>query len=224
MKAANPARVLPKGLIDPAFGFCLFRNGWRGRDDCMVALSANARPEMGLYSFQDAGSFRLYGWGTRWAEQASRADRGWQPGISRALENVVIEPNGHPGSAGRIVSAETGAAGGRIMLDLSATTATGARATRDVMVDFSGACGAPAFVRVTDEFDDGLLREWVMHTAGSPRVCADGFEIAGAAGACLHAKVMQPAAATMTIEPGATTRAIRIKGRRCFQVAMRIRP
>lgn len=231
----NPGELLPRTLADRALGYFVFRNRWRDRDDFVAAITANARPRRGTYSFQDAGSFRIYGLGVRWADQASRKDREWsrEAGINRALENVVLVPgaNGWPG--GKVTHhAEERDGSGTVTMDISGAYSGGTglndavpgdiKATRRFVVDYSGRCGAPALYVVVDHFQGGGEKTWTMHTAGIPRVTDHGFVIDGGQGATLTGTVLAPAHPAITIAPGRETHALCITGGDRFAIVMTV--
>jgi len=232
----NPAATLPRALADTALGYFVFRNRWNDAGDCVAALTANASPVPGCYSFQDAGSFRIYGLGVRWAEQAGGSNdlpANPSPRISRAAENVVQCPgtNGWPG--GRVLHQDLRADGSAsVTLDLSDAYSTGSglrdagpgpiRAVRAFAVDYSGDSGCPALIVIADRFDGPGEKRWVMHTAGHPHPDPDGFRIEGPAGASLKATFVQPRQRELRIVPGTQTRTIEVTGGDEFLVALTI--
>ncbi|MCC5831339.1 MAG: hypothetical protein JJU36_18015 [Phycisphaeraceae bacterium] len=230
----NPGEVLPRMMADDEMGYYVFRNRWRDSNDSVAAFQMNLRPRRATYSFQDAGSFRIYSFGTRWAEQASRKDRDWsrESGINRAMENVVQIPdtNGWPG--GRRIAAELNEHGGVLSVDISAAYSRGQRlvdaqpgdvkAVRGFAVDYSGQSGADGLYVVTDRFVGPGEKTWVMHTGGQPQRETDGFSIRGRDGARMRAWVLAPSEFTINFGPGQETRAIEITGGDDFFIVMAV--
>lgn len=230
---ANPATVLPKAIEDQRFGYYLFRNRWQDQNDFVAAFYINADPQTATYTFQDAGSFRIYGLGARWADQRSRKDFKWQVGISRELENVVHIPktNGWPGGK-RLTSELFDDGGGIVTADISGAYSAGERladardggirAIRSFAVDYSGRCGAPALFIVADHITGDKETIWVMHTAAKPTVTGNVFTLAGPDGATLQGTVASPANAKIGVQEGEETHTITIPGEGEFLIVMTV--
>lgn len=234
-EARNPGEVLPRARADKELGYFVMRKGWRDGGDAVAAISANARPRPGTYSFQDAGSFRLYAYGTRWADQGSRKDRKWEVGISRALENVVQIAGTNGWGAGKVLSAVVEADGSAaVAMDIAGAYGKGealsdwkageVTARRAFAVDYSEASGHGVLAAVVDDLAGPGEKRWVMHTAGQAEATERGFRITGSDGATLEATVIAPAKAQVAIVEGQETHAVTILGGDGFFVVMTIQP
>ncbi|MBE9129021.1 hypothetical protein IQ258_23440, partial [Coleofasciculus sp. LEGE 07081] len=74
----NPVEVLNRVLVDEQKGFYAFRNRWQDENDFVASIYLKQDiPKGGHWSFPDAGSFRIWGLGGRWAT-AGEASNGKQ--------------------------------------------------------------------------------------------------------------------------------------------------
>lgn len=69
---ADPEATLPRHLVDLRTGLAVFRSGYSGPDDGLAALYARTY-HGGGHSHEDAGSFRLYGFGSAWSQAGGQA-------------------------------------------------------------------------------------------------------------------------------------------------------
>lgn len=236
--AENPGKRFSRLLADARFGYFVLRNRWQDADDCLLAVHANLLPRRASYSFQDAGSFRLYSHGTRWADQASRADRGWshEAGISRALENVVqiAGTNGWPG--GRILHLDD-ATDGRLLIcmDLSSAYSAGKdlrdarpgkiRATRCVAAEMTGRDGLTCVVVLLDRIAGDGEKVWTLHTGAKAELEKDGFSLRGEGTARARIRFValdESSLPEFAIDPGKETSALRAKGGPAFLAVITI--
>ncbi|MFP4106633.1 MAG: hypothetical protein ACLFVU_11160 [Phycisphaerae bacterium] len=238
VKAACPAKAVGLTLADKRLGLYVARNGYRGADDCIAAIHLNLLPRRASYSFQDAGSFRILAFATRFADQASRTDRAWRrsdgPWLDRRAENVVQVPGSNPWPGGKLVDAAIQNDGGMIVTtDLSGAYSAGTslsdakpgdlKALRSFAVDYSGLCGAPMLVAVADRLTGGPRDKiWTMHTGGIPNIVDGGFLIKGAGGATLRATVAAPTGAKVTVRMGQETSMVQVAGEGEFLLVMTI--
>lgn len=239
---SNPASTYAPVLADEKLGYYLLRRRYADADDSVIAHHLNLNPRPASYSFKDAGGFRLYALGTRWADQQSRRDRTWsrpederEPNIARAMENIVQVPqtNGWPG--GRLLESRIDQDAGSFIVtsDLSAAYSDGGQrladaepgeieAERSFAADLSGRAGVEALVAITDRFKGPGEKVWTMHTAGRPEVMEDGFIIHGEHDATLRARFLVPEAPRLRIVEGDETHTIEARGGDDFFVVMTV--
>ena len=190
MQPKPPAGVLPLTWEAPDFGFCAFRNGWRGGDDVITQVFLKAH-HIGGWNGPNAGTFRIAGLGKTWAVGPDGRER------RRWNESVVWLPgDDHYESAlGRLMHLETDKDGsGVVGIDLNdiysmrpergtrlytlyggkrndwAFRPSGISGMRSFGVDYSGKCGAPALFAVVDKIQGGKDKVWLWQV---PRVSED---------------------------------------------------
>jgi len=237
----NPASLMGLSWQDAGEGILLHRNRWADHEDALSGISANQQPVRGALSPADAGSFRLFALGGRWAVQRVRDDAD-RKHPSRARENVVLIAGTHGWQGGRVLHATNhpdGSGAVTIQLDKTYTVAPlgthpslldptqdlGLRVQRAWTVDYSGTCGAPVLMIVADQIRQGPTRRWVMHTGEREvTLTEEGFEIRAANGATLKGTIIAPARPRLTVEPGEETQTIAIDGEGDFFVVMTVQP
>ena len=85
MKPAHPSESMPLNWEAKSFGFYLFRDGWKGKDDFIAQVFLKAQP-VGGWNHPNAGTFRLMGLGHYWNTGSDSRN-----GV-REQENVVLLP------------------------------------------------------------------------------------------------------------------------------------
>lgn len=238
----DPSSVFARTWRDEKAGVVVQRSGWgAGGSDAVAAIVANSRPERGLTTFADAGSFRLLGLGGRWAVQRQR-DRSDAVQTQRERENVVVIPGTHGWFGGTLTHWQFQSDGsGTSVFELDApylvapadgrpqrlehTADLGLRVQRTWFVDYSGACGAPILAVVVDRLTAGPPRRWQMHTEEKDiKVNPEGFLLRATSGASLSATVIAPAKPRLRLDRGSITDTIAIEGDADFFVVMTIQP
>ncbi len=190
LEPRNPEGCLPKAWEAPTRAGYIFRDGWKGADDIVAMIHFKGIPPGG-WSHPDAGSFRIYGLGRRWAVMGP----GNSKSGSRWYENVVMlaEDDVHHGAGGRVVHYEGNPDGsGVVTADLGLlyrgiktgpdrrgkvgplgvgdrefrwepqnAEDLGIRGLRSFMADYSGKSGAPGLFAVVDRIEGGKSKVWM---------------------------------------------------------------
>jgi len=199
---AGPA--LPKILVDQKKGGYVFRNRHQDGNDFVTTFFLDADPDGGGWRAPDWTEFRIVGLGTEWAARGIA----WGNGASaRSLPNPRLYGNVLfvPEAVGRRQPARTvrfkSHADGSGIVTASHAEMTG---TRSLAVDYSGQSGAPCLVAVADKVTGtGGTNAWQFCTLAEHKVAVTdtGFTITASNGASLVARVVQPAAASITVTP-----------------------
>ncbi len=65
LEPVNPGEVLPPAVMDTQHGYCVFRSGWRGPDDCVFCLLLNPDRRHGYVRSPKSGAMGIFGLGIR---------------------------------------------------------------------------------------------------------------------------------------------------------------
>jgi hypothetical protein len=196
VKPRPPEEVMPKVMADRRKGAFLFRNAFRDADDILATMFYRAeRPYGGTYFHPQAGSFRISGLGTAWANGIVGNKRMWD-----YADEVALHIEGSNGDGlGKVTYFEckpdgSGVVGGDMSDVYNRNTKLGVSAERHFAVDYSGASGAPALFAIVDRVKGGGKKSWRLHTEG-PGLAANGasFTIRGRAGGTLQGRFVSPA-------------------------------
>ncbi|MBM4034884.1 MAG: HEAT repeat domain-containing protein [Planctomycetes bacterium] len=214
VKPRPPEEVMPKAIADRRKGAFLFRNAFRDfvggavggasapreNGDIVATMFYRAEwPYGGTYFHPQAGSFRISGLGTAWANGIVGNKRQWD-----YADEVALHVEGSNGDGlGKVTYFEGKPDGsgvvGADMSDVYNRAVGGAspprvQAERHFAVDYSGASGAPALFAVVDRVKGGGKKSWRLHTEGKS-LAANGatFTIEGGAGATLQGRFISPA-------------------------------
>ena len=200
----NPAEVLPRAIQDRQKGYCVFRNRWQDEDDFVAAVLLNSQNL--ARSGTEAGAFRIWGLGERWAVQR-------RPGL-RTSQNVVQGPTeegwfeaqrahfqAFPDGSGSVSMAtrETYLA---VIAYHKRPIGPPIAATRCFAADYSGASGAPGLFVVVDKRPAGK-GTWVMSTSPGYKITTSdrGFTITAPSGATMVGTFISPAAVQVSVSP-----------------------
>ncbi|MEM8642808.1 MAG: hypothetical protein AAGG51_28920 [Cyanobacteria bacterium P01_G01_bin.54] len=220
----NPVQVWGRVLVDGQKGFYLFRDRWQDSQDFVASLYAKHEVFRSSWSFPEAGSFRIWGLGGRWAAAGPSENR-------RESENVVVLP-GIPaeGEAQTTAFASQANGSGVVSLQMDNVYRTrrnppvGVRSLRSFAVDYSGASGAPGLFVVVDQFEaNNLETVWTMHTAEAvTQIDEHRFTLQSAVGTTLQGTFIAPSAVQITVEPTERGHKILATGDNAFFVVMTV--
>jgi len=206
VKPRPPEEVMPKVIADRRKGAFLFRNHYT---DCVGGASApresgdivatmfyrSERPYGGTYFHPQAGSFRISGLGTAWANGIIGNKRQWD-----YADECVLHLEGSNGDGlGKVLYFECQPDGsGVVAADMSdvynRNTKLGVTAERHFAVDYSGASGAPALFAIVDRVKGEGKKSWRLHTEGKLlSVSGSSFTIEGRTGGTLQGRFISPA-------------------------------
>lgn len=225
LKETNPAAVLPRVVVDQQKGGYVFRNRWQDGDDFVTTIFLDSDPDDGGWRAPDWADFRIVGLGIEWAVRGIA----WGNGASarklpnpRLHGNVVFVPEAwQRGKRGaQTTKFESAPDGSGIVTanldDVYLGSANKVTGTRSFAVDYSGKSGAPCLVAVADQVTGSAgSNTWQFCTLPEHKVTvtADGFTIVAGNGASTVARVIQPAAAKITVQPVTIKHEINYHGR-----------
>jgi hypothetical protein len=204
MEPRNPGQLLPKAVQDEQTGYCVFRAGWKDEADFVATVSLNSLDL--ARSATEAGAFRIWGLGERWAVQR-------RAGV-RAFDNVMQGPTDDSRAQARCTQFEARPDGSGVVSMALKETYIAKRgynkepigppiaAVRSFAADYSGACGAPGLFAVVDKRPAGR-NTWQMCATMGYEVSAAGqeFTIQSPSGASMKGTVVAPAGAQVAYYP-----------------------
>ncbi|NES86066.1 MAG: hypothetical protein F6K10_34415 [Moorea sp. SIO2B7] len=212
----NPAEIFGRVLVDQQKGLYAFRNQWQDSNDFVASIYLKRQPLKGSWSFPDAGSFRIWGLGGKWAKAGpSKAET--------KNENVVVVGN---------QGAWKDARGAKPTFFKSYPDGSGVVSLRrynwlrSFAVDYSGASGAPGLFVVVDKFttenSQSQDKTWVMHTEGKVTIEGQSFTIKSISGATMQGTFVTPNKVKISFEGGENGGVIRATGGNPFFVVMTV--
>jgi hypothetical protein len=201
----NPAQMLDRVLADSQKGFYSFRNNWQDGDDFVASIYLKREPLGSSWSFPDAGSFRIWGLGGRWAVAGLGSDR-------REAENVLVAPQLADTAAQPIFFQSRPDGSGVVSLQAG-------NWQRSFAVDYSGASGAPGLFAVADSLEGETAATWVMHAEGKVELQGREFRIAAASGATMRGIFIAPSSVKLSLQPeGEITKIVATGGKEFFVI------
>ncbi|MGB3513303.1 MAG: hypothetical protein WBA93_29630 [Microcoleaceae cyanobacterium] len=224
----NPAEVFGRVLVDEEKGFYLFRNQWQDKNDFLASIYLKQQPLGSSWSFPEAGGFRIWGLGGRWASAGPDNNR-------REDENVVVVGEMAAGGAAqpRFFQAEADGSG-VVSMDIDGVFEIEKNRKENLMeipfeslrsfaVDYSGVSGAPGLFVVVDKFSgDTPQKVWVMHTQEQVAVEDNGFILKADSGATMRGTFIAPGEVKVDVEETERGRKILASGGENFFVVMTV--
>ncbi|MDJ1181645.1 hypothetical protein [Roseofilum casamattae] len=211
VEAENPGEHLGRVLVDRQKQFYMFRDRWQDSRDFITSIYLKGEPiNKGAWSFNDAGSFRIWGLGERWAIAGPSQSR-------RRHENVVLVPNirGNHGSEASFFESYPSGSG---IVSLKHKNWL-----RSFAVDYTKISGSPGLFAVVDRFERSSLKKtWVMHTPGKVMLEKQRFRIESDSGATLQGIFIMPESVKLTYEATETGGKIQATGDNEFFVVMTV--
>lgn len=212
---ANPTEIFGKVLIDRQKGFYVFRDRWQDQNDFVASIYLKKQPLKGSWSFPDAGSFRIWGLGHKWAKA----------GISKARkenENILARETDNTGGA-KPVFAETKPNGSGVVSLVQKNW------LRSFAVDYSGKSGSPGLFVLLDRIDmqsqsDFLPKTWLMHTEGKVTIQDATFTIESPSGKTLQGTFISPKGMQLSYQETEQGGVIQATGVNEFFVVMTVQP
>jgi hypothetical protein len=209
----NPADVWGRVVVDEQKGFFVFRNQWRDENDFVTSIFVKReKPRGGHWSFPDAGSFRIWGLGGRWATAGMASD-----GTQRD-ENVVLLPEKQAGKTAKLTGFLSSADGsGMVTLQHN-------NWLRSLAVDYSGASGVPGLFVLVDQVVDAAEPDqtWIMHTQKNVTIQGQQFTLEAESGATMQGTFITPSEVNLEFIPSETGGRIQATGRDRFIVVMTV--
>ena len=180
---ANPTEIFGKVLIDEQKGFYSFRDRWQDTNDFVASIYLKRQPLRGSWSFPDAGSFRIWGLGHKWAKA----------GISKARkenENILARETDNTKGANPVFVQTKPDGSGTVSLVQD-------NWLRSFAVDYSGKSGSPGLFVIVDRVDlrsqkDFQTKTWLMHTEGQVSIQDSTFTIESPGGKTLRGTFISP--------------------------------
>jgi hypothetical protein len=197
----NPAEILDRVLVDDRKGLYVFRDRWQDNNDFVASIYLKREPLKGSWSFPDAGSFRIWGLGGRWADAGvAIGDGNWVD------ENVVVLPKTRAWKYAQPTSFFSSKNGSGIVslktediVRNKSNPPVGIGLVRAFAVDYSGSSGVPGLFAVVDKFvgsvknKDFQNKTWVMHTEGKVTLGDRDFTIEAGNGSTMKGTFVTPA-------------------------------
>lgn len=192
-KISNPADVFGRVLADEQKGFYAFRNWWRNEKDFVASIYLKREVLRSSWSFPEAGSFRIWGLGGRWAAAG--------PGDGkRESENVVVVENTPAWGDAQPIFFEAGSMSAVVSMNMDNVyrqekePPVGIKSLRSFAVDYSGVSGVAGLFAVVDKFVGGEKKTWTMHTQEeNVEIDKEGFTIKAESGATMRGIFVAPA-------------------------------
>lgn len=220
----NPAGVLGRVLVDDRKGFYVFRDRWQDENDFVTSIYLKREPLGGSWSFPEAGSFRIWGLGGRWAIADPYNEK-------RESENVVVMPNTPGWGDAQPIFFEAHADGsGVVSMRMDHvyrdkdTPPIGLESVRSLAVDYSGASGAPGLFALVDTFkaDISNVREktWVMHVGEQVILSPRSFTLVSPSGTTFKGTFIAPGDVHLSVEKRENHQIIKATGKDDFFVVM----
>ncbi|OZH54136.1 hypothetical protein AFK68_12830 [Hydrocoleum sp. CS-953] len=196
LRPKNPAKVFERVLVDEEKGFYLFRNQWKDKNDFVASIYLKQQPLRASWSFPEAGGFRIWGLGGRWA--SAGPDDG-----KRGDENVVVVGDMSASGAAQpnFFQGEVDGSGVVSMNMDDVFKDNDFQSLRSFGVDYSGVSGAPGLFVVVDRFTgDAPEKVWVMHTQEQVVVEDNGFMLKANSGATMRGTFVTPGEVKLDVE------------------------
>ncbi|HBB33605.1 MAG TPA: hypothetical protein DDZ80_00700 [Cyanobacteria bacterium UBA8803] len=208
----NPGEILDRIVVDEQKGFYAFRNQWQGDRDFVASIYLKREPLGQSWSFPDAGSFRIWGLGGRWADAGPATGK-------QEDENVVLakEKQAYQGAQPIFFQAESDGSG---VVSLQRYNWQ-----RSFGVDYSGLSGTPGLFVVVDRFvgeDKPTNKTWLMHIDGELAIDGQRFTVQAASGATMQGTFVAPQKVRLTSEKSQVGRVLRASGSDRFFVVMTV--
>ncbi len=213
VKLQNPETLWGKVLIDKQKGFYSFRNQWQDRDDFVTSIYLKNQYLGGSWSFPDAGSFRIWGLGEKWAIA----------GKSQAKpihENIVVTSNST--NKGSKQTYEKIAADGSGIVTMNQ-----GKWLRSFAVDYSNSSGSPGLFVICDRFNitqqkDFQAKTWVLNVSGTVTINNSSFTITAPSGATMQGTFISPEGVQLSYSETETGGLIKAVGINNFLVVMTV--
>ena len=218
LKPKNPAKVFERVLVDKEKGFYLFRNQWKDKDDFVASIYLKQQLLRASWSFPEAGSFRIWGLGGRWASAGPDNNQ-------REDENVVLlgEMAARGAAQPKFFQGEVDGSGVVSISMDDVFKDNGFESLRSFAVDYSGISGIPALFVVVDKFTgDTPEKVWVMHTQEQVVVKDNGFILKADSGATMSGIFVAPGEVKIDVEETDRGRRILARGSNNFFVVMTV--
>ena len=204
----NPSQLLGKVLAGSQKGFYVFRNRWQDENDFVASIYLKPEKIKKTWSFPDAGSFRFWGLGSRWAV-AGLSERG------RAAENVLLTTD--PDPIAQLVWRKTRSDGSGVV-----SLAAGDW-LRSFGVDYSSLSGSPALVAIVDRLKNpNQETTWIMHTAEKVTIQGNEFMMRSHSGAILSGIFIAPEAVELSQETQGKITKLSAQGKGDFFMVMSV--
>lgn len=185
VEAQNP--VTTQGLViqDSQKGFYSFRDRYQDENDFVASIYLKHEPLGGSWTFDDIGSFRIWGLGHQWATAGGEGAES-----DPRAENIVIMPQISFWKQANPIFSQAWADGSGVV-SLRTTNQIRRRGQsmvdlhwlRSFAVDYSGTSGAPALFAIVDRFEGDVTNPlfepkiWQMHTSGTVEIGDHTFTI-----------------------------------------------
>ena len=215
IQSENPAAIFGNVLVDRQKGFYVFRDRWSDRNDFVASIYLKKQPLRGSWSFPDAGSFRIWGLGHKWAKA----------GISRPRkenENILArETNNTEGAEPIFVQTKPDGSG--------VVSLVQDNWLRSFAVDYSGKSGTPGLFVVVDRIaiqsqNDFQSKTWIMHTEGKVTIQDSTFTIESPEGKTLQGTFISPEGVQLSYQVTEQGGVIHAMGVNNFFVVMTVQP
>jgi hypothetical protein len=182
----HPSKVLSRVLVDSQKGFYSFRNNWQDEGDFIASIYLKKEPLGSSWSFPDAGSFRIWGLGGRWAVAGASIN-------SREAENVLVAPQLANPSAQPIFFQSRPDGSGIVSLEAG-------NWLRSFAADYSGTSGAPGLFAIADRLEGKEAATWVMHVEGKVELHGNAFKILATSGATMRGVFIAPSLVKLSLK------------------------
>ncbi|MGD1703975.1 hypothetical protein [Dapis sp. BLCC M229] len=218
LRPKNPAKVFERVLVDKEKGFYLFRNQWKDENDFVASIYLKQELLRASWSFPEAGGFRIWGLGGRWAS-AGPDDR------QREDENVVLvgEMTARGTAQPMFFQGKANGSGVVSMNMDNVFEGNDFQSLRSFAVDYSGVSGVPGLFVVVDKFaGETPEKVWVMHTQEQVVVEDNGFILKANSGATMRGTFVTPGEVKLDVEETKRGRKILASGGENFFVVMTV--
>lgn len=187
----NPEEILEKVLVDQQKGFYVFRERWLDETDFVASIYLKREPLRKSWSFPEAGSFRIWGLGGRWAVAGPSNNQ-------RISENVLLTDTIGREKTEPIYFEKNPDGSGVVSLK-------GKNWIRSFAVDYSRRSGTLGLFAVVDKFtgetEDKAL-PWIMHTEGEVKIDEQSFLITAENGATMKGTFITPSKVNISYQEG----------------------
>ena len=209
----NPTEIWGKVLIDRQKGFYVFRDRWLDRNDFVASIYLKKQPLRGSWSFPDAGSFRIWGLGHKWAKAGISKPR-------KENENILARETNNTEGAKPIFLQTKPDGSGVVSLVQN-------NWLRSFAVDYSGKSGSPGLFVIVDSIDiqsqkDFQSKTWIMHTEGKVTIQDSTFTIESPEGKTLKGTFISPEGVQLSYRDTELGKVIQATGVNNFFVVMTV--